>query len=655
MNSRYFIIITVCWILAYAIPSHADNTALTSPNGKLKINLTTGEDLIWSVSYNNQLVIAPGAISLTIDGKELGAKPVLLSSKQKQVDQQVKADVPRKSKILRDYYNELTLEFKGGYSLLVRAYDNGVAYRFVTRFKNDVTVNTEQLNLNFEEGTNVFFPEESSMVSHYERFYQDTSLSAIQTGKFCSLPLLATTAKGIRVLITDADLLDYPNMFLSVTGQNALKSKFPPMVLETQPGKSRDRDEKVVKEANYIAKTKGTRSFPWRTFVITDDDRQLIENDLVFKLSSPSVVQDASWIKPGKVAWDWYNANNIYGVDFRAGLNTETYKYYIDFASKNNLEYIILDEGWSASTTDLTTGNPDLNVQELISYGKSKNVGIILWMLWKPLQKDMESLLDKFAQWGVKGIKVDFMQRADQDMVNYYEKVARACANRKLLVDFHGSYKPTGLHRTYPNVLTFEGVKGLENNKWSDLITPKHNVTLPFIRMVAGPMDYTPGSMINANQKSFRDIFDAPMSMGTRCHQLAMYMVYESPLQMLADLPTNYYREQECTNFISKIPVVWDETKVLEAKVSEYVLLARKHDSSWYMGAMTNWEARTLRVDLSFLDDGNYQIEIMQDGINADRNGNDYKKIVQTVNKNSKLNISLAPGGGWAAIIRQIK
>lgn len=640
---------------AFAVPVHADHKELISPNGKLKVVLKVDQELSLSVFYNNQPVITPGAISLTIDGKELGVKPVLLSSKTRYSNEKIEVTVPRKFKILIDHYNELILNFKGNYTLVVRAYDSGAAYRFLTKIKKEITVDNEKLNLNFEEGTNVFFPEESSLISHYERFYQDTSLSAIKDGKFCSLPILLTTSQKIRVLATDADLFDYPNMFLSVSGKNKLQAKFPHVVFETTPGKNEDRDEKITKEAGYIAKTKGTRSFPWRAFLITDDDRLLIENDLVFKLSSPSKVEDTNWIKPGKVAWDWYNANNIYGVDFKAGLNTETYKYYIDFASKYHLDYIILDEGWSVSTIDLTTGNPELNVQELVNYGKSKNVGVILWMLWKPLQKDMESLLDKFVEWGVKGIKVDFMQRADQDMVNYYEKVAKECAKRKLLVDFHGSYKPTGLHRTFPNVLTFEGVKGLENNKWSNLITPKHNLTLPFIRMAAGPMDYTPGSMINASEKNFRDIFDTPMSMGTRCHQLAMYVVYESPLQMLADLPTNYYKEQECTDFISRIPVVWHETKVLEAKVSEYVLLARKHGDSWFVGGMTNWEARSLNVDLSFLDDGNYQIEIMQDGINADRNGNDYKKVVQKVNKSSKLNVSLAPGGGWAAIVTRQK
>ena len=359
----------------------------------------------------------------------------------------------------------------------------------------------------------------------------------------------------------------------------------------------------------------------------------------------------AIWIslKPGKVAWDWWNWNNIYGVDFRAGINTETYKYYIDFASKYGIEYVILDEGWY-KLGNLLNVVPEINVEELVTHGKAKNVGIILWVIWKTLDDQLEEALDQFVKWGVKGIKVDFMQRDDQWMVNYYYKIAREAAKRHLVVDFHGAYKPTGLIRTYPNVLTSEGVRGLENSKWSkDDPSPGHNVTIPFIRMLAGPMDYTPGAMINATTEQFQPIFNRPMSQGTRCHQLAMYVVYESPLQMLCDSPSNYLRELECMEFLSRVPTVWDDTRVLDAKIGEYILLARKSGNDWYVGAMTNWTARELEVDFSFLDAGNYNIEIYQDGINADRNAMDYKKVVRTVAKNEKLNIHLAPGGGWIA------
>ena len=361
-------------------------------------------------------------------------------------------------------------------------------------------------------------------------------------------------------------------------------------------------------------------------------------------------IEDTSWIRPGKVALDWWNANNIYGVDFRAGVNTDTYKYYIDFASRYGIEYVILDEGWS-KPSDIFAINPDIDMEELLSHARQKNVGIILWVVWKALDDKLQEALDLFEKWGVKGIKVDFMQRDDQWMVNYYWRVAKEAAKRKLLVDFHGSYKPAGLRRTYPNVLTREGVRGLENVKLSNYPTPEHNVTLPFIRMLAGPMDYTPGAMINSQEENFRPIFDRPMSMGTRCHQLAMYVVFESPLQILCDSPSRYLRESECMEFLEKVPSVWDQTKALEAKVGDYVLVARKSGAQWYLGAMTDEIKRELTVDFSFLDGGDYTIEIYQDGINADRYGNDYKKVVRNISKSDKLKIQLAPGGGWVARI----
>lgn len=632
----------------------AQDYTLASPDGRISLEVHAAEKITWNVSLEKVPVIAPSTLSLEVNDEILGQKPKVRTDKRREVRENIKPVVPLKSKNVKNNYNELLLTFRGNYAIAFRVYNDGVAYRFQTSFKKDITVNRENMEVHFPAGYTIYFPEEDSYISHYERSYTDTLLPAITKAQFCSLPTLLTSRKGINVLVTEADLFDYPNMFMYGTGGNALTAEFPKAVLETTPNPKRpDRSEKITKKAEYIALTDGTRNFPWRVFTITEDDGALVESNLVFKLSSPPKLENTSWIRPGKVAWDWYNANNIYGVDFRAGLNTETYKYYIDFAAAHNLPYIILDEGWSKSTTDLSAPNPGLDLMELIRYGKSKKVGIILWMLWQPLNQNMESLLDKFAGWGVKGIKVDFMQRADQEMVNFYDRLARESGERKLLVDLHGAYKPTGLHRTYPNVLTFEGLKGSENNKWSNDITPDHNLTLPFIRMVAGPMDYTPGVMVNANKESFHDIFDTPMSMGTRCHQLAMYIIYESPLQMLADSPTNYYREPESTRFIAQIPVTWDETHVFEAKVSDYILMARKKGDKWYVGAMTDWTPREFTLDCSFLGEGNYQIAIMKDGINADRNANDYKQVTKTITSESVLQLDLAPGGGWAAIIEK--
>jgi len=371
----------------------------------------------------------------------------------------------------------------------------------------------------------------------------------------------------------------------------------------------------------------------------------------VYFLASPSQVKDTSWIRPGKVAWDWYNANNIYVVDFKSGINTQTYKYYIDFASKYGIQYIILDEGWY-KLGNLLEVVPEMNIEELVAYGKQKNVGIILWMVWKTLDDQFQPAFDKFEQWGVKGIKVDFMQRDDQPVISFYHKVCREAARRRMLVDFHGAIRPATMTRTWPNLISTEGVRGLEQNKWSKLANPKHNVTLPFTRMFLGPMDYTPGAMMNSgSEKNFAAVFDRPMSLGTRCHQLAMYVVYESPLQMLADSPSYYLREPEIMEFLGPVPTVWDETKVIAGKIGEYVVIARRHGQDWYVGAMTDWTARELEIDLSFLPAGNYQMKAFQDGVNAERLGSDYKKVVTVVNKSTKLKISLAGGGGWAARI----
>ncbi len=361
-------------------------------------------------------------------------------------------------------------------------------------------------------------------------------------------------------------------------------------------------------------------------------------------------LQDTSWIKPGKVAWDWWNAHNVYDVDFKAGINTQTYKYYIDFAAKYGIEYIILDEGWY-KLGNLLEVVPEINMEELIAYAKQKNVGIILWVIWKTLDDQLETALNQFAKWGVKGIKVDFMQRSDQLLIDYYHKISREAAKRKMLVDFHGDQKPATMTRTWPNLISTEGVKGLEWSKWSAETEPEHNVTLPFTRMFLGPMDYTPGAMLNAPKTSFAPIFNHPMSLGTRCHQLAMYIVYESPLQMLADSPSNYLREPQVMDFLAPVPTQWDETKVLDGRIAEFVVVARRNDRDWYIGGMTNWTSRELEIDLSFLPQGNFSMEAFQDGANADRYGSDYKVTKSQVNHTTKLKVTLAPGGGWAARI----
>jgi alpha-glucosidase len=455
--------------------------------------------------------------------------------------------------------------------------------------------------------------------------------------------------EGVKAVITEADLFDYPGMDLtSGPVEHSLQGLFPAYPKKVELG--RDRDEKVVEREAYIARTTGTRDFPWRVLVVAEHDEDLLSTDIVYRLASETKMTDTSWIHPGKVSWDWWNANNIYGVPFKSGINTETYKHYIDFAAEQGLEYVILDEGWY-KLGDLMAVVPAIDMEALAAYARQRHVGLVMWVIWKTLDLQMTPALDQFQKWGVKGIKVDFMQREDQWMVNFYERVAREAAKRHLLVDFHGAYKPTGLYRTYPHVLTSEGVLGLEQSKWSELASPDNAVTFPFMRMLAGPVDYTPGAMLNAAKADFKPIHDRPMSQGTRCQQLAMYVVVESPLQMLADSPSNYRREPESLAFLSAVPTVWDETRVLSAKVGEHILVARRTGRDWYVGALTNWTARDLDVDLSFLGPGAFSAVTYRDGVNADRVGVDYAREERAVAATDRLRVHLAPGGGWVARI----
>jgi alpha-glucosidase len=625
---------------------------LSSPNGQISITVSVDTQIKWSAAVAGQSVFQNNTLALDLGTSVLGVNPKVAAAKITTVDETVPTVVAVKSKTIRNNYNQLNLSFKPNYNVSFRVFDNGIAYRFETNLKGDVTVKNEEVGLNFAGNYGVLFPEEETVYSHYERLYLDQKISSLKAGKFASLPTLVKADNNIKIGITEADLFDYPCLFLEATGKAAFVAKYPKVILKADP--QGDRGIKNIQEADYIAKTSGARTYPWRVFMISTEDARLVENQMVFLLSRENKISDPSWIKPGLVAWDWWNENNVYGVDFKAGLDTKTYKYYIDFASKNKIPYIILDEGWTKSTTNIKEANSTLDIKELIAYGKSKNVDIILWCLWNVLDADMNAILDIYAQWGAKGIKVDFMARSEQYMVNFYERAAKACADRKLLVDFHGAFKPSGMARAYPNIINHEGVKGMENCKWSKDITPEHDVTLCFTRMLAGPMDFTPGAMTNKNEKDFAISFSNPMSLGTRCHQVAMYVCFDAPLQMLCDSPSNYYKETETTSFISKMPTVWDETKVLDAKVGDYILIARHKDNNWYLGAMTDWTARSLDVDFSFLGDGTYEIEIMQDGINAEKSCNDYKHIVKQVTKADKVKIDLAKGGGWAAICRKI-
>ncbi len=647
---KYILLLVL--VTAFVSTLAAKSFILTAPNGKNIVTVNVDKKVSYQLAVDGKSVIEPSFISLTVGDKILAVSGKFKKAVTTSHSGILRPLVKQKSAEIVDAYNELKLVFKG-YDILFRAYDDGVAWRFVLHQKGEVIVKNEQAEFNFADGYNIWFPEENSMMTHMERLYLHTSIDSIDKGRFSSIPALIDAGVA-KVAITESALYDYPGMYLQSEGNHRFKGIFPKYALEEKPvdlsQRGGDRNIPVTKRADFIARTSGQRALPWRVIAIAEKDGDLITNQMVFKLAPEQKQIDFSWVKPGKVAWDWWNALNLYGVDFISGINTKTYEYYIDFASKYGINYIILDEGWYV-LGDLMNVVPDIDMEEIISYGKKKNVGIILWVIWKTLDDQWEDAFNQFEKWGVKGIKVDFMQRDDQWMVDYYWRVARESAKRHLLVDFHGSYKPSGLRRAYPNVITREGVHGLEHNKWGKEETPGHDVTIPFTRMLAGPMDYTPGAMVNATKNNFRAIWSRPMSQGTRCHQLAMYVVYESPLQMLADSPSHYYDEPEAMEFLSKVPTVWDETVVLDAKVGDYVFVARRNGKEWYIGGMTNWNRRELEVDFSFLKQGKHTITIWQDGVNADKYGNDFKMVTKEVSASDKMKIHLAPGGGWAARI----
>ena len=621
---------------------------LKSPDGRIEVRIRTAGQLCYDVVLRGTVLLEGASLSLDVDHKKLGVGPKVLRAKPNRVDQIVEPVVRQKFAQIRDHYNELMLTMDGGYAVAFRAYNEGVAYRFETSFpEKQVKVYAEQADFNFASNFVVYYPQEDSFYSHNERKYLPQHLSEIAPQFMATLPAVLDVGRAAKVAVAESDLSDYPGLWLAGGApQFALHGIFPPYPLKEQ--QTSDRDYRVTEAADYIAITRGTRTFPWRVLGIADHDGDLITNQLVYLLESPSKLEDTSWIRPGKVAWDWWNDWNIYGVDFHAGINTKTYEYYVDFAAKYGIPYIILDDGWY-KLGNLLEVAPDLNMEELVAYAREKKVGLILWASWKTLDDQLIPALDQFEKWGIKGIKVDFMQRSDQIMVNFFERVCREAAKRHLLVDFHGDQKPAVMTRTWPNLINAEGVRGMEWSKWSWESEPAHNVSLPFTRMFLGPLDFTPGAIRNATRKTFAPINSEPMALGTRCQQLAMYVVYEAPLQMLSDSPSNYLREPEAMEFLGPVPTVWDETKVLDAKMSQYVLLARRNGSEWYVGAMTDWTPRDLEVDFSFLPEGNYRLDAYEDGVNADRNASDYTKSTREITRSTKLKIHLAPGGGFAA------
>ena len=661
MKNGIFYVFILLFFNASFSQKQVQDFVLESPNRKIKVRIVISEKITWLVSHDKDTILAPSSISMILDQNEvLGKNALLLNSKREKVNQTFESPFYKKSTV-KNQYNLLILNFKNDFSIEYRAFDDGIAYRFITKKKKDITVKWEEVTLNFDEDYNTLMPyvrdlrnPKDPYISSFEAQYENKKISEFAKDTLAFLPFLIDFKNRKKAVFLEANLEDYPGLFVTNNkpklGFEARFSKYP---LQETNGGFNNINRLITEKADYLVKTKGTRNFPWRAIVISENDTNLANNDMVQKLSEPSKIKDISWIKPGKVAWDWWNDWNIYNIDFKAGINTQTYKYYIDFASKNKVEYVVLDEGWSLED-DIMKHNPNVDLEALIAYGKERNVGIILWSSWMALTKNTAGIFKNYADLGIKGFKVDFIDRDDAKMVNSVYDIAKKAAEYKLLLDFHGMYKPTGIQRTFPNILNFEGVKGLENNKWTpNDDVPLYDTTIPFIRMMAGPMDYTPGAMRNATKSEFKPSHSTPMSQGTRSHQLALYTIFEAPLQMMADSPTAYIKEQESTDFIARIPTVFDETVALDGEVGKFVSIARKKENTWYLGAITNWDSRDITIDFSFLEKGKkFEAEIFSDGLNADKAANDYKREIVTVDSTTKLKYRLASGGGIAIIIK---
>jgi alpha-glucosidase len=644
---KFFTLLAAMLIACSASYAKPDHYTLLSPDESLRVEIQLNHTITYSLYSSDHLLLKDCSLSLQLADIRLGLMPKVRKAERGSIDEIINRIVHTKNSTTRNHCNTLTLTFDGGYGVEFRAYDEGVAYRLLLNQKQDVVdILGEECTINFADDFKAHMSTTWKFRTGCEEPYKHTTTKNYgYRDEMAYMPLLLEAPTGEKILFSDANVIDYPRIFLRSTGENGITSLFPkfPTKLEEEW----DRSLKILEEADYIARTSGKRALPWRMYVVAKDDKALLEQELLFCLSDANELEDSSWIRPGKVAWDWWNQWQVYGVDFRAGRNTDTYKYFIDFAAKYGIEYIILDEGWSRTTRDPFHFNPEVNVPELIEYGKSKGVGIILWLVWLTVENNF-TLFETFAEWGVAGVKVDFMDRSDQWMVNYYERVAKEAAKHKLLVDFHGSFPPTGLERRYPNVISYEGVLGLEQN---ERCKPENSIYLPFIRNAVGGMDFTPGAMLSVQPHDNRSTFSVAMASSTRAYQMALYVVFESGIQMLADSPTRYLNEPECTEYIASVPVLWDESVVLDAKVGEYVVIARRSGDKWFVGAITNQFGREIDIDLSFLGEDKYTLTSFEDGINADRVAIDYKKRTTEVDSQSKIHIKMVNNGGWCGVI----
>ena len=667
---RRHAVITLCiLLLGTSLSARKMSYQVSSPDGRVCLEATVDGDLSLTLTAGGEVLLQDSRVALRTDRGVFGSGFRIRKAVRRSIDERFATPVYKRS-AEKDRCNELRLIGKDGYDLVLRAYDDGVAWRFVYNGKEELTVLSETAAFSLPDNLYAWIPYVRKLgdfsiqfFNTFENTYSRTRVREWEKGRLAFLPVLFETGAW-KFCITESDLEHYPGMYLLGDGGTTLRGVFAPYPKTLRQG-SHDpsvtiggHNQVVVDREDYIARLRPGETLPWRVVAVADNDAKLLDNNLVYKLARPTVDADFSWVRPGQVAWDWWNDWNLTGVDFKAGVNDETYRYYIDFAASHGIPYVVLDDGWY----DRMAGSAfavvlEIHLEELISYASARGVGLMLWVGYYVFQKDMEKIIRDYAAMGIKGFKLDAIGRDDQLMNEFYYKAAQLALENKVVLDFHGGAKPAGINRTYPNVLNIEGVHGLEQlknpNYTCDLVS--YDVTFPFIRGICGPADYTQGAMKNATRADYRSVWSEPMSQGTRCRQLAEYIVFESPLCMLCDSPTHYLKEPECTAFITSVPTVWDETKVLEGELGVCATFARKaRNGDWYAGSIIGWEAREAVLPLSFLDDGNYEAEIFRDGVNADKNANDYQRVTTRVSGSDTLKIRIAPGGGYAIRFKKI-
>ena len=654
-------------------------TELSSPDKNLRVQLFAEKGssvLHYSLLWNDSLLVNQSSIALDLEGEEFD-QLTIKEIRRIEKDSIFSPVIASKRKSFRDQYSAIVINFNQPLALEIRMYDEGLVYRWIGKSNHELKVFKEIFEVNPVGDAQIFyapyeqkqetvsgfinfitslldwirnlFKTENRYDSFFETQYRTNKISKNDKKTFLFVPTLIQTQDGKYIVIGESDVIDYPGMILHKSSQNGISSTFSPYPLEEQiPNGSinYDKIKAVTKYADYIAITKGNRNFPWRVVAVTENPVTIPASDLILKLASPSVIKgDLSWIKPGQITDEWLVNTNLFNVPFKTGKNTVSYKYYIDFAKEFGLEYIMVDEGWYLNG-NLKNLNVDLNLDSIASYAKEKSIGLGLWFNAAVLDENLEETLKTYSSKGINIILVDFINRNDQKAMNFYAKISEASAKYKIMLNIHCAPSPAGFEITYPNAISREGVMGSEWNGWTAFITPNHNLTIPFTRMFSGSVDYEPGLLDNSTENGFRNIEGQPMSQGTRAHQLAMYIVYDSPLQYFVGNPSQGFKEPEFMKFLGSIPTTWDETIVLDGKPGEYIVTARLKDGIWYIGAMNNWTEREVTIDLSTLGLKKYNLTGIIDGINSNNYAADYEIISSQGDAKEKFTLKLSKGGG---------